>query len=104
MEREKWMNRGALLWGVLALAAQLWIVITCGGWLHESWRDFSSHFVSFTESMNRFSQLKTPALKYPWAGVYLVLAAAGIIALVAWLWYDGVRDAIARKPADPDER
>lgn len=104
MERKTWMNRGALAWGVLALGAQLWILWTFLGWMHEEWRDTLPHLVSFGESMNRFSQLKTPSLKYPQAAVYFVLAAVGIIAFVGWLWVDGVRDAIARKPAEPDER
>lgn len=90
------------MWGVLAVAAQWWVALIFVRWVMTAWKDNRPYLVSFAESTNRFSQLKTPALKYPWAGVYFVLAAAAIVGLVGWLVVGGVRDAIAPPPETDD--
>jgi hypothetical protein len=94
----KWVQRATLLWGVLAVATQLWVGLIFVRWFVRSWKDTRPALVSFAQSVNRFSQLKTPALKYPWAGVYFILCVAVIIGLVGWLTISGLREAIAPEP------
>ena len=103
MER-KWLRRITLVWGGLAVATQLWVGLIFVRWFVQSWHDTRPHLASFADSVDRFSQLKTPALKYPWSGVYFILCVAGIVGLIGWLTVSGVREAIAPEPEsnEPD--
>jgi hypothetical protein len=102
MDRER-LQRAALRWGGLALVAQLWVALVFVHSVIEVWRSTRPELVSFAESANRFSQLKTPALKYPAAGVYFVLFVTALAALLVWLTVRGLREAMAAEPNPPDD-
>lgn len=100
MERKR-LQRAALQWGGLAMVAQLWVALVFVRRLLFDWDETRPQLASFAESMNRVSQLKAPALKYPWSGVYFVLFVVGAIVIVGWLTVAGVREAMA--PATSDD-
>ncbi len=104
MEPER-LQRAGLRWGGLALVGQLWVALVFVGWCFSGWEETRRQLVSFAESVDRFSQLKTPALKYPWAGVYFVLFVTGVVAILGWLTISGLREAMAPEPEanEPDD-
>jgi hypothetical protein len=102
MDRKR-LQRAALQWGGLALVAQLWVALGFIRRLLLDWEVTRPQLVSFAESVNRFSQLKTPALKYPSAAVYFVLFVAGVVGLLGWLAVEGLRDAMAPEAESDDD-
>ncbi|MCU1282805.1 MAG: hypothetical protein JWM53_6351 [bacterium] len=102
MDRKR-LQRVAVQWGGLALVAQVWVALVFVRRFLLDWEATRPQLVSFAESMNRFSQLKTPALKYPWGAVYFVLFVAGIVALLGWLALSGLREAMAPELESSDD-
>jgi hypothetical protein len=96
MERKwpTWLSRVGLVIGLVALAYQAWVSITFIRQVTYNWETTRPQLVSFAESANRFSQLKTPALKYPAVAIYFSLFVAGVVIIVGWLLIRGVRDAM----------
>jgi hypothetical protein len=92
-----------LQWGGLALVAQLWVALGFVRRLLLDWDATKPQLVSFAESVNRFSQLKAPALKYPWAAFYLLLFAGGLAGIIGWMMIAGLRDAMAPEPSSDDD-
>jgi hypothetical protein len=101
MERRR-RQRLAMQWGGLALVAQLWVALAFVRRFLFDWEVTRPQLVSFTQSMARFSQLKTPALKYPVVAVYFVLFVAAMLVLIGWLGTSGLREAMAPEPETPD--
>ena len=106
MERSRRQRLG-LQWGGLALVAQLWVALAFVRRLLADWEATRPQLVSFEQSFARFSQLKTPALKYPTVAVYFALFVVAVVGIIAWLVRDGMREAMAPEPTpeapDPDE-
>jgi hypothetical protein len=97
------LQRLALQWGGLVLVAQLWVALIFVNVALDDWTRTKPFLVSFAESVNRFSQLRTPALKYPASGVYFVLFVAGLLTLLGWLVVRGLREAMAPEPEATDD-
>jgi hypothetical protein len=104
MERKTLLRRAALVWGALVVAAQLWAALVFVRWFLQTWKDTRPYLVSFAESANRFSQLKTPAFKYPWSGIYFLLGVVGVVGVLGWIWAEAVRDLIASAPNTDESR
>ena len=98
MAFDRWLRRTGLVLGGLALVAELWTALSFVQTWVAMWLVTRPELVSFVETTNRFSQLKTPALKYPYAAVYFVLFTLALFSLLLWLLVQGVRDALTRDP------
>jgi hypothetical protein len=97
------LQRAGLQWGGLALVAILGVALTFVRTLIDAWHETRPQLVSFEESVNRFSQLKAPELKYPAAAVYFVAFGAALVGLIGWLVVKGLREAMAPEPEAPGD-
>ena len=106
MERSR-LQRSGLQWGGLALVAQLWTALYFVHCWETMWSATQPELASFAQSVDRFSQFKTPALKYPYAAIYFSLFVAALAGLLGWLMVRGLREAMAPEPessGQDDER
>ena len=103
MERKRILSIAALCAGLLALAWQAAMAAKGVHMLVTFWHETRPKLYAFSESMNRFSQLKPSAFKYPASAVYFVLAALAVVGFLGWLVVTGVRQAVTGDVSDDDE-
>ncbi|HEY2745519.1 MAG TPA: hypothetical protein VGL86_12875 [Polyangia bacterium] len=82
-------------WGGLALIAELWVALVFVRWARIAWELTRPELTTFAESVNRISQLKSPAFKYPASGVYLLLFVLLMVGVLGWLAFRGIVEAMA---------
>jgi hypothetical protein len=99
----KRLQRAGLRWGGLALVVQLAVGLSFIRTFITVWDGTRPEMVEFRESFNRFSQFKATALKYPLGWIYLVMLAIALAAILGWMTWSGLRQAMAAEPQTPDE-
>ena len=88
------LRRLAFQWGGLALVGQLWIAL---GFVHDAkleWSVSRSRFLDFKTTVDRLSQLKAVAFKYPYVAMYGLIAAILLATVLGALWVVGICDAM----------
>jgi hypothetical protein len=100
MADERRLERLGLQWGAIGLIAVLYVALD---WLVTAIDELQVLVVreGGGELKDRMSQLKPVAFKFPWTGVWMVLAAVTAVAVVGWLAVRGVREAIHPEDAPP---
>lgn len=94
-DRLRWL---AFRWGLVALVWQLYHGLDWPATAASEWQDLLTFEGTLTLEQ-RMGHLKPDWLKWPADGVYVwsfLLAAA---ALIAWMWYAGVRRALRNDDA-----
>jgi hypothetical protein len=94
------LKRLAVQWGGLALVLQLWVALGFVHYIKLEWETARPKLVSFKDTMDRMSQMKSVVFKYPYIAIYIIAAALLIGGVIAYLTIRGVREAMAPEPDD----